>query len=249
MPFTFSHPAIVLPLRYLPKKHVSLTGLIVGSVVPDFEKFINMGPGNTLSHNWMGVFLFDLPLGLLLCFLFHGLVRNPLIEHLPTFISKRFQHLKSFIWIRHFRLNYLIVILSILFGAITHIGWDSMTHKQGLIVRLIPAITNEVTIVGFVHPIFSILDILSTLIGGLYVFITISNLPVKVQRMHNTHYKSLFWIIVLLTALAIMFMRIGVGLSHLWHWELVITSISALLGGILVASVFVKLNLLKLLCK
>ncbi|WP_113654854.1 DUF4184 family protein, partial [Pedobacter namyangjuensis] len=30
MPFTFSHPAIVLPLTYLPKKWFSLTGLVIG---------------------------------------------------------------------------------------------------------------------------------------------------------------------------------------------------------------------------
>lgn len=37
MPFTFSHPAIILPLSYLPKKWFSLTGLIIGSLIPDFE--------------------------------------------------------------------------------------------------------------------------------------------------------------------------------------------------------------------
>ncbi|WP_262496247.1 DUF4184 family protein [Flavobacterium piscis] len=39
MPFTFSHPAIILPLKYLPKNWISLTGLIIGSLTPDFEYF------------------------------------------------------------------------------------------------------------------------------------------------------------------------------------------------------------------
>ncbi|WP_240482010.1 DUF4184 family protein [Flavobacterium psychrophilum] len=39
MPFTFSHPAIILPLRYLPRQWFSLTGLIIGSLTPDFEYF------------------------------------------------------------------------------------------------------------------------------------------------------------------------------------------------------------------
>ena len=39
MPFTFSYPAIVLPLTYLPRRWFSLTGLIIGSLTPDFEDF------------------------------------------------------------------------------------------------------------------------------------------------------------------------------------------------------------------
>jgi hypothetical protein len=249
MPFTFSHPALVLPFRYIPKKYVSLTGLVVGSVVPDFEKFINMGPGNTWSHNWLGVFLFNLPLGLLLCFLFHQLVRNPLIEHFPTNISNRFQHLHDFYWNRYFRQNYIIVFISVLLGAISHIAWDSMTHKQGLVVRLLPFITQEVTIAGFVQPLFSILDILSTLLGGLYVWLTIIRLPVKAQKSCNIKYKSRFWLTVLLSALAILMLRIGVGLSGMWQWELVITSISAVLGGIIVASAFIKFGMIKQIYK
>ncbi|WP_220463965.1 DUF4184 family protein [Adhaeribacter radiodurans] len=39
MPFTFSHPAIVLPLTLLLRKWYSLTGLVIGSLTPDFEYF------------------------------------------------------------------------------------------------------------------------------------------------------------------------------------------------------------------
>ncbi|MEM7184808.1 MAG: DUF4184 family protein [Spirochaetota bacterium] len=40
MPFTFSHPAIVLPFVKFPKQWVCLSALIVGSIVPDFEYFM-----------------------------------------------------------------------------------------------------------------------------------------------------------------------------------------------------------------
>jgi len=42
MPFTFSHPAIVLPLATLRRQWISATGLIIGSITPDFEYFIRM---------------------------------------------------------------------------------------------------------------------------------------------------------------------------------------------------------------
>lgn len=85
MPFTFSHPAIVLPLAFLPKKIISITGLIIGSLTPDFEYFIRMKLSSEYSHTISGVFLFDLPLGIILTFLFHGIVRNKLIDNLPRF--------------------------------------------------------------------------------------------------------------------------------------------------------------------
>src|SRR5665647_2066569 len=72
MPFTFSHPAIVLPATYLPKKWHSLSALIMGSMTPDFEYFIRMKDASKYGHTWTGVFWFDIPMGLLLIFLFHN---------------------------------------------------------------------------------------------------------------------------------------------------------------------------------
>ena len=42
MPFTFSHPAVILPATYLDKKYYCLSALIIGSMTPDFEYFIRM---------------------------------------------------------------------------------------------------------------------------------------------------------------------------------------------------------------
>ena len=67
MPFTLAHPAIVLPLA-AKKLRMSATGLVIGSMVPDFEYFIRMRTESKYSHTLAGLFWFDLPLGLLLCF-------------------------------------------------------------------------------------------------------------------------------------------------------------------------------------
>ena len=57
MPFTFSHPAIILPLKKLPKKYISMTGLIVGSIAPDFEYFLRMK--SKYSHTMSGILWYD----------------------------------------------------------------------------------------------------------------------------------------------------------------------------------------------
>ncbi|HMG06875.1 MAG TPA: DUF4184 family protein, partial [Mucilaginibacter sp.] len=39
---TFAHPAIVLSFKYFPKRWFSKTGLVIGSMAPDFEYFIRL---------------------------------------------------------------------------------------------------------------------------------------------------------------------------------------------------------------
>ena len=95
MPFTFSHPAIILPFRYLPVKWFSFTGLVIGSLTPDFEYFIRMKVQSIYSHTLLGIFWFDLPLAILLAFLFHSLVRDTLFFNLPKTFNPEFWFLLS----------------------------------------------------------------------------------------------------------------------------------------------------------
>ena len=139
MPFTFAHLAIILPFIYLPKRWFSLTGLIIGSMTPDFEYFIRMNIQSIYSHTIWGVFWFDLPLGILLCFLFHKVIKYALYENLPLFLKSRFSSFADFDFSTYFKRNYLIVILSILIGAFSHILWDSFTHETGFFVDFFPA--------------------------------------------------------------------------------------------------------------
>jgi len=136
MPFTFSHPALVLPLTRLPKKWVSATGLVAGSVAPDFEKFLKMNDGNTYSHTLPGIFWFDLPLAVLLCFVFHQVVRDPLIDNLPAFLRARCGPARSLDWVAHARKHYPAVFFSLLLGIVSHLVWDHFTHRPAHVVPI-----------------------------------------------------------------------------------------------------------------
>lgn len=129
MPFTFSHPAAVLPFSYLPKKYVSFTGLIVGSIIPDFEYFIHMKDVSYYSHTWAGVFWYDLPFGIIVCFLFHNLVRDSIIPQLPEFVAARCLHCFRFNWNNWFRKKWAVIILCIIVGTASHLIWDQLTHE------------------------------------------------------------------------------------------------------------------------
>src|SRR5882672_9320620 len=119
MPFTFSHPALILPLTRGSHKWVSVTGLVVGSMTPDFEYFIRMGMQGDIGHTLPGLFWLDVPLGLAASFLFHDVIRNRLYGNLPKFVRLRVFGYKTFNWNAYFIEHWQAVLPSILIGAVS----------------------------------------------------------------------------------------------------------------------------------
>lgn len=238
MPFTFSHPAIVLPLTYLPKKWFSLTGLVIGSVTPDFEYFLRMKIKSNYSHTVDGLFWFDLPLGVLLAFIFHDIVRNRLFDNLPIFFKSRFSAIKQFDWNGHFKKYWFVVIISILIGASSHIFWDSFTHDHGYFVQEFPALTNTLDIFGRQVPILKTLQHSSTIIGGLLIAFAVLKLPTdnRTSGSINTQY----WTILLGLSLTIIALRILSGLDIKQYGNLIVTGISAILISLILTPLLTK---------
>ena len=127
MPFTFSHPAIVLPLvRY--NRYFSSTGLIIGSIIPDFESFIRFDEYKAHSHTWPGAFWYDLPLAIIFSLVFHNLIRNELILNLPGSLGSKYYSYIGYNWNKYFRKHIVMVIFSFIIGILSHLLWDSFTH-------------------------------------------------------------------------------------------------------------------------
>jgi len=225
MPFTFSHPAIILPFKYLPKKWFSLTGLVIGSLTPDFEYFLRMRIKSNYSHTIGGLFWFDLPLGLLLAFLFHNIVRDRLFDNLPTFLKSRFSTFKQFDWNRQFKQTWLVVIISILIGAASHIFWDSFTHDHGYFVQIIPVLKNSIDFFGRQIPILKILQHSSTLLGGVIISFAIYKLPTNKTENKNVNLK--YWTILVVLTLTITLARLLNGLELKQYGHIIVTAISA----------------------
>jgi hypothetical protein len=225
MPFTFTHPAIILPLTYLPRKWFSLTGLVIGSLTPDFEYFLRMRVKSNYSHTIEGIIWFDLPLGLLLAFIFHNIVRNSLIDNLPTFLKSKFSTFKQFEWNRLFFKNWLVVIISILIGTASHLFWDSFTHDHGYFVEAIPSLKNTIDIFRGQIPIFKILQHSSTLIGGLVIALAFYKLPTDSSMNKKINLK--YWTIFAGLTLTIISIRILNGLEIKQYGNVIVTAISA----------------------
>ena len=231
MPFSFSHPAIVLPLAYLSKKWFSITGLVIGSMTPDFEYFIRMRIKSDYSHTISGLFWFDLPLGILLAFIFHNIVRDVLFDNLPDILKSRVVLFKQFNWNQYFKDNWLVVVLSVLIGAASHIFWDSFTHHDGYFVELFPALQELISFGDFQIHVCKILQHSSTILGGLTVLFALWQLPVNSINANeqNTNKKiSLrYWTLIILITSVIIGIRFLTGLRLAQYGNVIVTGISA----------------------
>ena len=124
MPLTFSHAAAALPLRRL---RLPFSALVVGTMAPDFLYFTGMMAQGRFGHTLPGLFLSCLPLGLLLLWVFHRLIKRPLIGLAPLAAQQR---LHPFREASPFDRPLALVAVALVLGACTHIVWDSFTHAE-----------------------------------------------------------------------------------------------------------------------
>jgi hypothetical protein len=124
VPFTLSHAAAAWPFRRAP---LVLSALVTGCFAPDFPYFIFLKPHGFYGHTLRGVFLLDLPASLVVLWLFHAYIKQPLILILPRAVRRRMTASEEeFSFWPPARLAN--IVLSILVGAFTHIAWDAFTH-------------------------------------------------------------------------------------------------------------------------
>lgn len=124
MPFTLSHAAAAWPFR---RTRLILSALIIGCMAPDFEYFIPFQHHGSFGHSWLGIFTLDLPLSLLVLWLFHRYAKEPLAACLPASARTRL-HLGPRTVSFHSPSRVAWMAVSILVGVATHLLWDSFTH-------------------------------------------------------------------------------------------------------------------------
>lgn len=197
MGFTFSHPALILPARYLPRKRYSMNGLIIGSMIPDVEYFIRLDNVSTFSHTFPGIFLFDLPAALIILTIYHQLIKEPLISNLPSFFKSRLQTYNGFKWPAYCQKNWAVISFSIVFGVLTHLLWDGFTSGNGYFVMRHPILEAPVSIFHLDLFSYKIIKHLSSLAGVLLLFYVLYKLPKKDHPTLPTDQNYWIWIISL----------------------------------------------------
>jgi len=235
MAFTTSHPAAVLAFNYLPKRWFSLTGLVIGSMIPDFEYFIRMTMETKYSHTFWGMFWFDLPLSLLFMLIYNGWVKDKLIDHLPGYLNRRFSVMRNS-GRPYFKRPLLIVAVSILIGTASHLFWDSFTHRGRYFVRHISILTNSVSIAGHPVLVYNIVQHISTLVGAIVIVYATAQLPVsKLTKTQNIGY---YWIKIIAVTVLFLIIRLFMDLSIHLFGDVIVTTVSGLLIGLIIVSIF-----------
>lgn len=233
MPFTFSHPAVVLPFAKVFKHNLSFTGLVIGSMTPDFEYFIRMRVSSLYSHTWEGLVWFDIPLGFVLVLVYEFFVKDKLIDRLPTATNRRLSRYRGYR--SHFTAGYLIAILiSVALGAASHIAWDGFTHPQGMFILRFPVLKNIVSIHGYHLYVFTLLQHGSTLVGALLIWI--SYLSVPKRELTRSKNVAGYWLQILLVTAVVLAVRFAFGLNYRQYGDVIVSFISGALIGLLVAS-------------
>jgi small-conductance mechanosensitive channel len=240
MPFTFCHPAIVLPLAKVSKNKLSLTALIMGSMAPDFEYFIRMRMYREHSHSLGGLFYFELPITILLCILYHAFVRDSLINALPEIYRKRFESFTNLDWFGWAKKYWYVLIYSAIVGILSHIFWDAFTHEHGFFAERIPFLQQNTLIANSPIPNYHIAQLLSSIFGGLFILTAIS-IPLFPTIQYSILFEKVkYWGMVFLIMMLTLIMRGVQSFS-----DIIATSIAGWLLGLILAPIFLKLIPLK----
>lgn len=159
MPFTLVHPVAVLPIWYASGQRLRLAALVVGSTAPDYEYFLQMQPSGSFGHTTLGLFVFCLPVGWVALWLFDRFAKRGI----ETLLPPRWR-LPPAPLTHHSALS---ISGALLLGSGTHIAWDAFTHRTGVAVALLPALSSTIAVGSLNAPWYKILQHGSTIVGML----------------------------------------------------------------------------------
>lgn len=239
MPFTTAHIVAIIPFKKYTPHSLSVSGLVIGSMVPDFEYFIRMTLYGHYGHTIGGIFFFDIPVGLVLYLFFHAIVRQNTIIHLPKYLFFRVGSADNFAWNLYFKKHYLSIIASIFIGILTHFLWDGLTHdEEYYFARFIPILLEKINVFGHLMILHFFLQLLSTLVGMMILVWYIHALPVKPKKQIKTNQQMInFWASVLLLAIVIGIIRWSIGMpDEKIIGQLIVVCVSALLVSLIIVS-------------
>ncbi len=174
-------------------------------MVPDFLYFIFLNPYFNAGHQWWGIFVYDIPLALLLAWLYHSIIKPVLLPYLPGWAGSRLQLFRSFNWTSYFRQHYPVVITSIIIGILTHFFLDAFTHGEGRFVTWMPFLQRDIQVWRHPMKMWYLMQYLSSVAGLLLLFYFFLKIPmVKNSPAVSIAGKAGFWLITAILSSAIL---------------------------------------------
>lgn len=134
MPYTPAHIIFAAPIWYGSRRRLPLPPLVVGCIAPDLPYLAHLGPVHGAGHTLMGLATHSVPHGLVALSIWYLWLEKPTLTLLGLRPSKR---QVSVVWC-------LLVILSLLFGATTHVLLDAASHESGWFVQQVGGLRHPV---------------------------------------------------------------------------------------------------------
>jgi hypothetical protein len=133
VPYTFAHPAAVLPLRRFCPELGVFAALVIGSMTPDLGYFVGDTELAFRAHSALGLLTECLPLGIV-SYILAFILYVPATRLLPSPHRQALQAIRPFSLPTSIR-SFLVLALALILGAATHNVWDAFTHRTSVLAR------------------------------------------------------------------------------------------------------------------
>lgn len=204
MPWTFSHPAAIVPISRLSKNKLPLIPLAIGSCSPDFGYYLNEWVLAARTHDFISSLTTILPVCLVM-FAVIILLRDAILFLLPKRLSKVIEiHIPS-VGIPNLQ-TVFFTILAIIVGIYSHILWDSFTHNPNYFKDWWPFINAKITLNAFEIRLYKLLQHTSTIVGISLIFYWTYKQVQKQDSTKENNWRWIFWISLVVIA----------GISSIW---------------------------------
>ena len=150
MPFTFlAHQAPVLPLKLWRPRWFSGAGLAIGSMAPDFDKFIDGADATRYGHTLLGQVVYCLPLSIGIYWLLVRVAAPTLARVGPDLGPLRLRdYAVALAAAPALRQRWPSLVASILVGSVSHVAFDGFTHADPRVVALFPILRARTVTLG-----------------------------------------------------------------------------------------------------
>jgi spore maturation protein SpmB len=211
MPWTFAHPAAVLPLRAFHR--LPFGALVVGSMSPDIGYYFGAFDVATRAHTLPGLIIICLPTAIALMIILRVL-HKPVAGLLPYPHRQAALALPPFLWPTTLPAAGFLC-LAIVIGATTHVVWDAFTHRAGFFVANIPALRAiSFNVHGRDILRFEVIQHLSTVVGVIILIVAYQRVSRDAALVSVGPRESDAWRYGLLGIIAVMSMAAAVPIAY-----------------------------------
>ena len=213
MPYTFAHIGYILPIKKKWKQYFSITGLVFGSLAPDYDILFRLTKVrfHIFQYDLKTICFFIFPIATISALFFHLFCRKIIIKNLPSPFFEKYQKYLSFDFIDYLKKHFLVFSASILLAIFLHLFLDFLCH-------ILDAYSIQILVSEKVSNIFIIklsgilaiyfLPVLFTLVGFFLLYILILKKRLNLSDFKLCTEINKFWTLIAIFTLALCVLKL-----------------------------------------